>query len=145
MPEKLGELLVRNSVISNQQLAKALEDQKASGGRLGESLIKLGFIKEIDLVRFLSEQYGMPSVNLTEIAILPEVIKIIPTDVASKYQVIPVSLRDSTLIVAMVDPSNIFAIDDIKFLTGYRIEALIASESSMKQALDTHYGTTKGL
>ena len=64
MPEKLGELLVRNSVISNQQLAKALEDQKASGGRLGESLIKLGFIKEIDLVRFLSKQYGMPSVNL---------------------------------------------------------------------------------
>ena len=145
MPEKLGELLVRNSAISNQQLAKALEDQKASGGRLGESLIKLGFIKEIDLVRFLSEQYGMPSVNLTEIAILPEVIKIIPTDVAIKYQVIPVSLRDSTLIVAMVDPSNIFAIDDIKFLTGYRIEALVAPESSMKQALDMHYGTTKGL
>ena len=145
MPEKLGELLVRNSAISNQQLAKALEDQKASGGRLGESLIKLGFIKEIDLVSFLSKQYGMPSVNLTEIAILPEVIKIIPTDVAIKYQVIPVSLRDSTLIVAMVDPSNIFAIDDIKFLTGYRIEALVAPESSMKQALDMHYGTTKGL
>ena len=145
MPEKLGELLVRNNTISNQQLAKALEDQKASGGRLGESLIKLGFIKELDLVRFLSKQYGMPSVNLTEIAILPEVIKIIPTDVAIKYQVIPVSLRDTTLIVAMVDPSNIFAIDDIKFLTGYRIEALVASESSMKQALDMHYGTTKGL
>ena len=145
MPEKLGELLVRNSAISNQQLAKALEDQKASGGRLGESLIKLGFIKEIDLVSFLSKQYGMPSVNLTEIVILPEVIKIIPTDVAIKYQVIPVSLRDSTLIVAMVDPSNIFAIDDIKFLTGYRIEALVAPESSMKQALDMHYGTTKGL
>jgi type IV pilus assembly protein PilB len=145
MPEKLGELLIRNSAISNQQLAKALEDQKASGGRLGESLIKLGFIKELDLVCFLSKQYGMPSVNLTEIAIHPEVIKIIPTDVAIKYQVIPVSLRDTTLIVAMVDPSNIFAIDDIKFLTGYRIEALVASESSMKQALDMHYGTTKGL
>jgi type IV pilus assembly protein PilB len=145
MPEKLGELLIRNSAISNQQLAKALEDQKASGGRLGESLIKLGFIKELDLVSFLSKQYGMPSVNLTEIAILPEVIKIIPTDVAIKYQVIPVSLRDATLVVAMVDPSNIFAIDDIKFLTGYRIEALVAPESSMKQALDMHYGTTKGL
>ena len=145
MPEKLGELLVRNSAISNQQLAKALEDQKASGGRLGESLIKLGFIKELDLVCFLSKQYGMPSVNLTEIVIPPEVIKIIPIDVAIKYQVIPVSLRDSTLIVAMVDPSNIFAIDDIKFLTGYRIEALVAPESSMKQALDMHYGTTKGL
>jgi len=145
MPEKLGELLIRNSAISNQQLAKALEDQKASGGRLGESLIKLGFIKELDLVCFLSKQYGMPSVNLTEIVIPPEVIKIIPIDVAIKYQVIPVSLRDSTLIVAMVDPSNIFAIDDIKFLTGYRIEALVAPESSMKQTLDMHYGTTKGL
>ena len=145
MPEKLGELLIRNSAISNQQLAKALEDQKASGGRLGESLIKLGFIKELDLVCFLSKQYGMPSVNLTEIVIPPEVIKIIPIDVAIKYQVIPVSLRDATLVVAMVDPSNIFAIDDIKFLTGYRIEALVAPESSMKQALDMHYGTTKGL
>jgi type IV pilus assembly protein PilB len=145
MPEKLGELLIRNSAISNQQLAKALEDQKASGGRLGESLIKLGFIKELDLVSFLSKQYGMPSVNLTEIVIPSEVIKIIPIDVAIKYQVIPVSLRDSTLIVAMVDPSNIFAIDDIKFLTGYRIEALVAPESSMKQALDLHYGTTRGL
>ncbi|MCX5897633.1 MAG: type II secretion system protein GspE, partial [Proteobacteria bacterium] len=88
MPEKLGELLIRNSAISNQQLAKALEDQKASGGRLGESLIKLGFIKELDLVCFLSKQYGMPSVNLTEIVIPPEVIKIIPIDVAIKYQVI---------------------------------------------------------
>ena len=145
MPEKLGELLIRNSAISNQQLAKALEDQKASGGRLGESLIKLGFIKELDLVCFLSKQYGMPSVNLTEIVIPPEVIKIIPIDVAIKYQVIPVSLRDATLVVAMVDPSNIFAIDDIKFLTGYRIEALVAPESSMKQTLDMHYGTTKGL
>jgi type IV pilus assembly protein PilB len=145
MPEKLGELLVRNSVISSQQLGKALEDQKASGGRLGESLIRLGLLGEIELVRFLSEQYGMPSVNLTEIEIPSDVIKNIPTDVAIKYQVIPVSLRDNTLIVAMVDPSNIFAVDDIKFLTGYRIEALIASESSMRQALDAHYGTTKGL
>jgi len=145
MPEKLGELLVRNSVISSQQLGKALEDQKASGGRLGESLIRLGFLGEIELVRFLSEQYGMPSVNLTEIEIPSDVINNIPTDVAIKYQVIPVSLRDNTLIVAMVDPSNIFATDDIKFLTGYRIEALIASESSMRQALDAHYGTTKGL
>jgi len=93
MPEKLGELLVRNSVISSQQLGKALEDQKASGGRLGESLIRLGFLGEIELVRFLSEQYGMPSVNLTEIEIPSDVINNIPTDVAIKYQVIPVSLR----------------------------------------------------
>ena len=93
MPEKLGELLVRNSVISSQQLGKALEDQKSSGGRLGESLIRLGFLGEIELVRFLSEQYGMPSVNLSEIEIPSDVINNIPTDVAIKYQVIPVSLE----------------------------------------------------
>jgi type IV pilus assembly protein PilB len=145
MPEKLGELLVKNNLITSQQLGKALEDQKASGGRLGDSLIKLGLVQEGELVGFLSKQYGMPSINLSEIKISPDVIKIIPNDVAIKYQVIPVSLRNSTLIVAMVDPSNIFAIDDIKFLTGYRIEPMVASESSMAHSLDTYYGTTKGL
>jgi len=145
MPEKLGELLVKNNLITSQQLGKALEDQKASGGRLGDSLIKLGLVQEGELVGFLSKQYGMPSINLSEIKISPDVIKIIPNDVAIKYQVIPISLRNSTLIVAMVDPSNIFAIDDIKFLTGYRIEPMVASESSMAQSLDTYYGTTKGL
>jgi type IV pilus assembly protein PilB len=145
MPEKLGELLLKNNLITSQQLEKALDDQKATGGRLGDSLIKLGLVQEGELVGFLSKQYGMPSINLSEIKISPEVLKIIPNDVAIKYQVIPVSLRNSTLIVAMVDPSNIFAIDDIKFLTGHRIEPMIASESSMAQALDMYYGTTKGL
>ena len=145
MPEKLGELLLKNNLITSQQLEKALDDQKATGGRLGDSLIKLGLVQEGELVGFLSKQYGMPSINLAEIKISPEVLKIIPNDVAIKYQVIPVSLRNSTLIVAMVDPSNIFAIDDIKFLTGHRIEPMIASESSMAQALDMYYGTTKGL
>jgi type IV pilus assembly protein PilB len=145
MPEKLGELLLKNNLITSQQLEKALDDQKASGGRLGDSLVKLGLVQEGELVGFLSKQYGMPSINLSEIKISPDVIKIIPNDVAIKYQVIPVSLRNSTLIVAMVDPSNIFAIDDIKFLTGHRIEPMIASESSMALSLDTYYGTTKGL
>jgi type IV pilus assembly protein PilB len=145
MSEKLGELLVKSNFITSQQLGKALEDQKASGGKLGDSLIRLGLVKEGELVGFLSKQYGMPSVNLAELKISPDVIKIIPNDVAIKYQVIPVSLKNSTLIVAMVDPSNIFAIDDIKFLTGYRIEPMITSESAMAHALDTYYGTTKGL
>ncbi|MCX5896096.1 MAG: type IV-A pilus assembly ATPase PilB [Proteobacteria bacterium] len=145
MPEKLGELLVKKNIISSQQLGKALEDQKASGEKLGASLIKLGFVKEGELVYFLSEQYGIPSVNLSELEIAEEIIKTIPADVAVKYQVIPLSKRDSTLIIAMVDPSNIFAMDDIKFLTGYRIEPLIASDSCMRTALDTYYGTTKGL
>lgn len=145
MSEKLGELLVKSNFITSQQLGKALEDQKASGGKLGDSLVRLGLVKEGELVGFLSKQYGMPSVNLAELKISPDVLKIIPNDVAIKYQVIPVSLKNSTLIVAMVDPSNIFAIDDIEFLTGYRIEPMITSESAMAHALDTYYGTTKGL
>lgn len=145
MSEKLGELLVKSNFITSQQLGKALEDQKASGGKLGDSLVRLGLVKESELVGFLSKQYGMPSVNLAELKISPDVLNIIPKDVAIKYQVIPVSLKNSTLIVAMVDPSNIFAIDDIEFLTGYRIEPMITSESAMAHALDTYYGTTKGL
>lgn len=145
MSEKLGELLVKSNFITSQQLGKALEDQKASGGKLGDSLVRLGLVKEGELVGFLSKQYGMPSVNLAELKISPDVLKIIPNDVAIKYQVIPVSLKNSTLIVAMVDPSNIFAIDDIEFLTGYRIEPMITSESAMAHALDTYYGTNKGL
>src|SRR5512133_1581885 len=111
---RLGELLVRNKLISESQLAKALEDQKSSGGRLGASLIKLGFIKEDELAAFLSRQYGVPSINLAEFEIDPAVIKLVPSEVASKYQVVPINRAGSTLIVAMSDPSNIFAIDDIK-------------------------------
>ncbi len=136
---RLGELLVRNKLIDEKQLAKALEEQKATGGRLGASLTKLGFLKEEDLAAFLSRQYGVPSINLNEFEIDESVIKLIPTGVVQKYQLIPVNRAGSTLIVAMADPSNIFAIDDIKFMTGYNVEVVVTSEASIKTAIDKYY------
>ncbi len=136
---RLGELLVRNKLIDEKQLAKALDEQKATGGRLGASLVKLGFIKEEDLAAFLSRQYGVPSINLNEFEIDPNVIKLISNEVASKYQLVPVNRAGATLIVAMADPSNIFAIDDIKFMTGYNVEIVVASENSIKAAIDKYY------
>ncbi len=136
---RLGELLVRNKLIDEKQLAKALEEQKASGGRLGASLTKLGFLKEEDLAAFLSRQYGVPSINLNEFEIDENVIKLIPAEVVQKYQLIPVNRAGSTLIVAMADPSNIFAIDDIKFMTGYNVEVVVTSEGSIRTAIDKYY------
>ncbi|MEK7829059.1 MAG: type II secretion system protein GspE, partial [Deltaproteobacteria bacterium] len=121
MADRLGELLVREKLLSAEQLKKAIEEQRSSGGRLGYNLAKLGYINEKDLTTFLSRQYGIPSVDLAATEIDTEIIKLIPEDVAKKYQVIPISRTGSTLIMAMADPSNIFAIDDIKFLTGYNV------------------------
>ena len=136
---RLGELLVRNKLIDDKQLAKALEEQKSGGGRLGASLVKLGYIKEEDLAAFLSRQYGVPSINLSEFEIDESVIKLISAEVVQKYLLIPVNRAGSTLIVAMADPSNIFAIDDIKFMTGYNVEVVVAAEASVRQAIDKYY------
>ena len=139
MVDRLGELLVREKLITPEQLKKAIEEQRTTGGRLGYNLAKLGYIKEKDLTPFLSRQYGIPAVDLATTEIDPEVIKLIPEDVANKYQVIPISRTGSTLVLAMADPSNIFAIDDIKFLTGYNIESVVASEASIKAAIEKYY------
>src|SRR5512134_2749895 len=138
---RLGELLVRNNIITKDQLAKALEEQKLGEGqqRLGSILIKNGLISEPDLTTFLSKQYGVPSINLGEFEAEPAVVKIIPADVAQKYQIVPVNRAGSTLIIAMADPSNIFAIDDIKFMTGYNVEVVVASETAIKGAIDKYY------
>lgn len=141
MPEKLGRLLLNNNIISEPQLQEAIKEQKGSGERLGSVLVKLGFVKEDTLVSFLSGQYGTPFVNLSECSINSDLIKLIPRDIAHKYLVFPLSLRATTLVVAMADPSNIFAIDDIKFLTGYRIEVLAATESAIQEALNEYYET----
>ena len=145
MPEKLGRLLVSKKIINEQQLQKALAEQKSSGERLGSTLIKLGFVKEDTLLSFLSSQYGIPSINLCEFSANPDLIKLIPADLAQKYLVFPLTLRGNTLVIAMADPSNIFAIDDIKFLTGYRIEALAAVESAIKEAINEYYDASTSL
>lgn len=145
MPEKLGRLLVNKKIITDQQLQKALAEQKGSGERLGSVLINLGFIKEDTLLSFLSSHYGIPSISLSEFNINPDLIKLIPADLAHKYLVFPLALKGNTLVIAMADPSNIFAIDDIKFLTGYRIEALAAVESAIKDAINEYYATSTSL
>jgi type IV pilus assembly protein PilB len=139
MPARLGELLVRENLISLQQLQKAQEAQKVEGGKLGFHLTKLGYIEETQLTEFLSRQYGVPAINLAEFEIDADVIKLIPKDVAEKHQVVPVNRAGGSLIVAMSDPSNIFAIDDIKFLTGYNIEVVVSAEASIQTAIQKYY------
>lgn len=145
MAERLGNLLVRKNLISVEQLEKALEEQNNHGGQLGQILVKLNYLKESDLTSFLSAQYNVPSVNISELEINPEVTKLIPANIVQKYQLIPVSKIGSTLAVAMADPSNIFAIDDVKFLTGLNIEVVISSDSSIKSAIDKYYDSFASL
>ncbi|WP_243371827.1 type IV-A pilus assembly ATPase PilB [Geotalea sp. SG265] len=144
---RLGELLVKNNIITKEQLTKALQEQKEAGGqqRLGSILIKNGLISEPDLTSFLSKQYGFPSINLQEFEVDQAVVKIIPVDIAQKYQIVPVNRSGGTLIIAMCDPSNIFAIDDIKFMTGYNIEVVVASETAIKAAIDKLYDQSASL
>ena len=143
MAGRLGELLVRENLISLQQLQRAQDEQKKTGGRIGYHLTKLGFIEESELTNFLSKQYGVPSINLKEFDIDGEVVKLVPKEVAEKHQCIPVNRAGASLILAMSDPSNIFAIDDIKFLTGYNVEVVVASEQAIKESLEKYY-TEKG-
>ena len=124
----LGELLVRESMISVEQLQEAQSETRRSGVRLGASLVKLGMLEEGKLLEFLSRQYHVPSINLDDFEIDPDVIKLLPQDVAIKHQVVPVHKAGPSLVVAMADPSNIFAIDDIKFLSGYNVEVVVANE-----------------
>ncbi len=144
---RLGEILVKNNLINRDQLGKALEEQKLSGNqiRLGSILISQKLITEEQLTSFLSKQYGVPSVNLTDYEIDPAVIKIIPPEVVQKYQLLPVNRAGATLIIAVSDPSNLFAIEDIKFMTGYNIEMVVASEHDIKSSIDKYYDQSASL
>jgi len=139
MSGRLGELLVRENLISVQQLRKAQEDQHKHGTRIGAALIKTGAIEESKLTDFLSKQYGVPAINLKDFDIDPEIIKLVPRDVAEKHLVIPVNRAGPSLIVAMCDPSNIYAVDDLKFLTGYTIESVVSSEVAIREAIERYY------
>lgn len=136
---RLGELLVREKMISLQQLQDAQENAKRSGRRLGVALSQLGYVDDTDLTQFLAQQYSLPSINLSDFEIEPEVLKLVPKNVAIKHMVIPINRAGATLIVAMSDPSNIFAIDELKFLTQYNIEPVVASESAIDEAITRYY------
>ncbi len=145
MSVRLGELLTKASLISQDQLKEALRVQKETGGKLGETLIKLGFVSEEDITECLSQQFGVPSINLAHFEIDPSVIKLIPADVARKYNILPVNKTGATITIAMADPTNVFAMDDIKFMTGYNVEPVVASEIGIKAAIDNYYGSTSSL
>src|SRR5258705_11504091 len=145
MPVRIGELLLKEKRITPDQLQQALNHQKANGGKLGYNLVKMGFVKDEEITALLSKQYGVPSINLTQFEIDPAVIKLIPSDTAQKYQILPLSRAGATLTIAMTDPTNVFAMDDIKFMTGYNVEPVVASESSLEEAIEKYYGSTRSL
>src|SRR5258706_3138952 len=140
MSVRLGEILLKESLITQEQLQKALDFQRANGGKLGSCLTKMGFITDDDITGVLSRQYGVPSINLKFYEIDPNVIKLIPQDTALRYQVIPLSRVGSVLTIAMTDPTNVFAMDDIKFMTGFNVEPVVASESAIGEAITRFYG-----
>ena len=139
MSAKLGEILVRENLITSQQLRETLEYQRANGGRLGSNLVKLGHVSDDVVTAVLSRQYGVPSINLDLFQIEKDVIKLISEEVALKYVVLPISKVGATLTMAMADPTNVFAMDDIKFMTGLNVEPVIASETSIQLAIAKYY------
>src|SRR5918993_3839145 len=143
MSAKLGEILVRENLISPQHLRQALDYQREHGGRLGFNLVKLGLVSDDTITAILSRQYGIPSVNLELFDIDDSVLRLIPQEVAQKYSVLPLSRVGATLTLAMVDPTNVFAMDDIKFMTGLNIEPVVVSEAGVQEALEQYYGHSK--
>jgi type IV pilus assembly protein PilB len=136
---RLGELLVREKMISLQQLQEAQDEARRTGRRLGVALSKLGYVNDSDLTQFLARQYSLPSINLNDFEVDPDVLKLVPKDVATKHMVVPVDRAGATLIVAMSDPSNIYAIDELKFLTQYNIEPVVASEAAIEEAIGRYF------
>ena len=143
MSAKLGEILVRENLLSAQQLREALDYQREHGGRLGFNLVKLGLVSDDMITAVLSRQYGVPSVNLELFDIEDSVIRLIPREVAQKYSVLPLSRVGATLTLAMVDPTIVFAMDDIKFMTGLNIEPVVVSEASVQDAIAKYYETSR--
>jgi type IV pilus assembly protein PilB len=142
MSQRLGDLLVKEKVITQEQLDRALTEQKRNGSRLGSVLVKLGYVSDEDVTNFLSRQYGVPAINLSYFDIDPSVVKLIPPETARRYQILPLSRVGASLTIAMVDPTNVFAMDDIKFMTGFNIEPVVASETAILQGIDKAYGDT---
>lgn len=145
MAGRLGAMLVSSGLITEEQLKKALAVQQREGGRLGSILVKMNFVQEEKLMMFLSKQYGVPYVDLSRFEIDQNVVKLIPADVAQKYQIMPINRTGATITIAMVDPSNVFAIDDVKFMTGYNVEPVVATEAGIKNAINKYYSLSSAI
>ncbi len=136
----MGELLIKRNYITPDQLKKASDEQKLKGGRLESNLVRLGYIKEDELLSFLSAQYRVPSVKISKMEINPTVTKLIPSSISKKYFIMPINRVGSKLTLAMADPSNIVVIDEIKFMTGFNVEPVVASETEIIDAIKKYYG-----
>src|SRR6266571_8711842 len=145
MPVKLSELLLKENMVTPQQLQEALSHQKMNGGKLGKAFVSLGYVRDEEITSLLSRQYGVPSINLDHFEVDPTIIKIIPAETARKYQILPLSRSGATLTIAMADPTNVFAMDDIKFMTGYNVEPVVASETSLEEAIEKYYGSSRSM
>ena len=139
MKARIGELLIKERRITVAQLEQALIYQKVNGGRLGLNLVKLGFIKEEEILGLLSTIYGVASINLARFEIAPDVLRLIRGETANRYQIVPLAKRGTTLTIATTDPTNSFALDDIKFLTGFDVEPILASDEAMANAIAKYY------
>ncbi len=140
MAVRIGELLLKEKRVTAIQLQEALNYQKQNGGKLGANLVKMGFVKDEEITALLSKQYGVPSIALNQFEIDPAVIKLVPAETARKYQIVPLSRAGATLTIAMTDPTNVFAMDDVKFMTGYNVEPVVASETAVLDSIDKYYG-----
>jgi len=136
---RLGDLLVREGLIDNEQLARALQEQKGSNDKLGGILVKLNFVTEDKLIAFLSRQYGIQSITLSQLDIDPEVLKLVPEQIARKYEVLPIQRQGNQVTLAMADPTNVFALDDVGFMTNLQVIPVVASQAAIRAAIDRSY------
>ncbi|HEV8437034.1 MAG TPA: type IV-A pilus assembly ATPase PilB [Methylomirabilota bacterium] len=137
---RLGDRLVAEGLITAEQLQRALSAQKGTRDKLGGILVRMGFLTEDKLLAFLSQQYNVPSITLSQLDIDPEVLKLVPAQLAEKLQVLPVKRTGNSLTLAMADPTNVLALDDVAFMTNLQIQPVVASEVSIRQAIDRLYG-----
>src|ERR1043165_919501 len=140
MAVRIGELLLKEKRITPEQLQEALNYQRQNGGKLGYNLIKLGYVKDEEITALLSKQYGVPSIALTQFEIDPVVLKLVPAETAQKYQIVPLSRAGATLTIAMTDPTNVFAMDDLKLRPDYTVELVVSSETAVMAAITKSYG-----
>src|ERR1700730_2628260 len=143
MSAKLGESLLKDNLITPQQLKEALDYQRVNGGRLASTLVKLGMLSDEEVTAVLSRQYGVPSVNLDLFEVDAAAVALVPQETAERYSVLPLSRVGSTITLAMVDPTYVFAIDVIKFMTGLSVEPVVVSETALNTAITRHYGSSR--
>ena len=146
LKDRLTEILIHNKLLTQEQLEQALNEQKEKGGRLSDIIVNLKFIKEGELVLTLSQGLGLPLIDLKRFKIDPEIVRIIPINIARHYQIIPVSKMGDTITLAMADPLNVFTIDHVQSLTGYKINPIISTSQDILQTIDLSYpDSTKGI